>query len=50
MDDTCLANYTTIDFLKLWKKFEKREKGSNLPLFYYKENIYCERKSFMRIL
>jgi len=36
--------------LKLWKIFLKGEKGSNLPLFYYKENIYCGKKLFMRIL
>ena len=48
MDDTCLANYTTIDFLKLWKKFERGKREATFhyfiikKIFIVKENHLCE--------
>ena len=49
MDDTCLANYTTIDFLKVWEIF--LEGDIREPALHYfharnicivKENHLCE--------
>ena len=51
MDDTCLANYTTIDFLKVWEIFLEGDIREPALHYFHARNIwYCERKSFMRIL